>query len=281
MKREEGEERVTPQPLSPYKLNALFAAHFTTPLQEKRAEREQMSIRVAIGCRKGGVGKTALSASLASHFAHLGREVLIVDLDPQGNVTFGLGGDPGSDGAAELLKGRAVKPTLLHERISVLAGGPELNSVEVSSLEPEALRDALADQGLTYDVIIFDLPPYSEHLERLGLVAADQALIPVVAHPFAISGAVRIASLIDNRQERGRPGPQRYALVQSMIDLRRTLDRSLQESLCDLFPETEVFGFKQDISVAYALTEQIPLHDFDRRARVLEGLEEIGAWLDG
>ena len=240
-----------------------------------------MSIRVAIGCRKGGVGKTALSASLASHFAREGREVLIVDLDPQGNVTFGLGGDPGGVGAAELLKGEPVTPTLLHEHISILSGGPELNSVEVSSLEPEALRDALADQDLDYEVIIFDLPPYSEHLERLGLVAADQALIPVVAHPFAISGAVRISSLIDARRDRGRPGPQRYALVQSMIDLRRTLDRTLQESLSELFPETDVFGFRQDISVAYALTEQLPLHEFDSRARVSEGLREIGAWLDG
>ena len=240
-----------------------------------------MSIRVAIGCRKGGVGKSALSASLASHFAHHGREVLIVDLDPQGNVTFGLGGEPGGVGTADLLKGVPVTPTQLHEGISVLSGGPELNSVEISSLEPEALRDVISDQNLDYDVIIFDLPPYSEHLERLGLVAADQALIPVVAHPFAISGAVRIASLIEARQQRNRPGPKSYALVQSMIDLRRTLDRTLQESLAELFPGTPVFGFRQDISVAYALTQQLPLHKFDGRARVLEGLAEMGAWLDG
>ena len=78
-----------------------------------------MSIRVAIGCRKGGVGKSALSASLASHFAQQGREVLIVDLDPQGNVTFGLGGEPGAVGTAELLKGQSVKPTFLHDHIYV------------------------------------------------------------------------------------------------------------------------------------------------------------------
>ena len=240
-----------------------------------------MSIRVAIGCRKGGVGKSALSASLASHFAQQGREVLIVDLDPQGNVTFGLGGEPGAVGTAELLKGQSVEPTFLHDHIYVLAGGPELNSVEISSLEPEALRDVLHDQGLDYEVMIFDLPPYSEHLERLGLVASDQALIPVVAHPFAISGAVRIASLIEARQVRNRPGPQRYALVQSMLDLRRTLDRTLQESLSELFPDIPSFGFRQDISVAYALTEQLPLHEFDSRARVFEGLKEMGVWLDG
>ena len=240
-----------------------------------------MTICVAIGCRKGGVGKSALSASLASYFAREEREVLLIDLDPQGNVTFGLGGEPGARGAAELLKGEEVAAISLHEKISIFAGGPELNSVEVSALEPEALRDLLEDREGEYDVVIIDLPPYSEHLERLGLVAADHALIPVVAHPFAISGAARIAGLIEARQERQRPGPARYALVQSMIDLRRNLDKTLQESLKELFPGIETFGFRQDISVAYSLTEQQPLHLFDSRARVFPELEEIGAWLNG
>ena len=240
-----------------------------------------MTISVAIGCRKGGVGKSALSASLASYFAREGKEVLLIDLDPQGNVTFGLGGEPGSPGAAEFLKGGEIMPTQLHEHISILAGGPELNSVEVSRLDPEALRDLIADHQLQPDVMIIDLPPYSEHLERLGLVAADHALIPVVAHPFAISGAARISGLIEARQQRKRPGPSRYALVQSMIDLRRTLDRTLQESLKELFPKVPTFGFRQDISVAYSLTEQLPLHEFDHRAKVFPELEEIGAWLNG
>ncbi len=240
-----------------------------------------MTISVAIGCRKGGVGKSALSAALASYFAREGRSVLLIDLDPQGNVTFGLGGEPGARGAAEFLKGEEIIPTLLHDHISILAGGPELNSVEVSSLEPEALRDLISDHQLAPEVIIIDLPPYSEHLERLGLVAADQALIPVIAHPFAISGAARIAGLIDARRHRQRPGPSRYALVQSMIDLRRNLDKTLQESLSELFPETPTFGFRQDISVAYSLTEQLPLHVFDPRAKVFPELEEIGVWLNG
>ena len=188
-----------------------------------------MSLSVSIGCRKGGVGKSALSASLASHFATQGRRVLIVDLDSQGNVTFGLGGDPGSVGSAELLKGENITPVKVHENIDLLPGGPELNGVEISSLEPESLKDVLSDQAWNYDVTIFDLPPYSEHLERLGLVASDHALIPIVAHPFAISGAARIIDLIEARTQRGRPGPRSHALVLSMTDMRRSLDRSLDE----------------------------------------------------
>lgn len=240
-----------------------------------------MSLMIAIGCRKGGVGKSALSASLASHYASEGKQVLIIDLDPQGNVTFGLGGDPGASGSAELLKGEDVSPVSLHEGIDILPGGPELNSVEVSGLEPEGLKDALKARKFKYDVMIFDLPPYSEHLERLGLVASNIALVPVVAHPFAISGAARILELIEHRKRARRPGPKRYALIQSMTDMRRSLDKSLAESLEELFPGTARFNFRQDIAVAYALSEQVPLHSFDRRAKVITELHEIGAWLDG
>ena len=104
---------------------------------------------------------------------------------------------------AELLEGEEVSAVQVHDHISFFAGGPELNSVEVAALEPEALRDLIEDDDGSYDVIIIDLPPYSEHLERPGLVAADHALIPVVAHPFAISGAARIAGLIEARQGGG------------------------------------------------------------------------------
>lgn len=240
-----------------------------------------MSVTLAVGCRKGGVGKSALSASLASHYAAQGKRVLIIDLDPQGNVTFGLGGEPGAEGSAELLKGLPVMPVSLHEHIDVLPGGPELNSVEVAGLEPEGLKDALKARRFKYDVVICDLPPYSEHLERLGLVASKVALVPVVAHPFAISGAARILELIEHRKRARRPGPKRCALVQSMTDMRRSLDKSLAESLEELFPGTPRFSFRQDISVAYALSEQLPLHAFDKRAKVIPELEEMGAWLDG
>jgi chromosome partitioning protein len=242
-----------------------------------------MSVIVAIGCRKGGVGKSALAACLASHYAQAGRRALLVDLDPQGNVTFGLGGEPGARGAAELLRGEEVEPVELAPSIFALPGGPELNSVEVSGLEPEALRDALKARrlGARFDVVICDLPPYSEHLERLGLVASGAALVPVVAHPFALSGAARILELIEHRRRARRAGPKRCALVQSMVDLRRGLDKSLSESLDALFPSTPRFSFRQDTSVAYALSEQRPLHAFDPRAKVIPELAEIAAWLDG
>ncbi len=242
-----------------------------------------MSLIVAIGCRKGGVGKSALSACLASHYAQAGKRALLVDLDPQGNVTFGLGGEPGARGAAELLRGEEVEPVELAPNIFALPGGPELNSVEVSSLDPEGLKDTLKARRLSarFDVVICDLPPYSEHLERLGLVASAAALVPVVAHPFAISGAARILELIEHRRRARRAGPKRCALVQSMVDLRRGLDKSLSESLDELFPGTPRFSFRQDTSVAYALSEQRPLHSFDPRAKVIPELAEIAAWLDG
>ena len=240
-----------------------------------------MTLILSIGCRKGGVGKTALCASMASYFTYQKKKVLIIDLDSQGNVTFGLGGEPGGEGSAEFLKGKAISPLELHPNLFLFQGGPELNSIEINRLDPEGLQDRIQMSQFDFDVILIDLPPYSEHLERLGLVASDASLIPVVAHPFAISGAARIIELIEARKAHNRPGPKQYALIRSMTDLRRSLDRSLDESLEELFPNTPRFNFRQDISVAYALTDQIPLHQFDRRAKVITDLNLIGDWLNG
>lgn len=240
-----------------------------------------MALILSIGCRKGGVGKTALCASLASHYTEQNKKVLIIDLDSQGNVTFGLGGEPGGEGSAEFLKGHDIDPIELHPNLFLYQGGPELNSIEISRLDPEGLQDRIKASAFKVDVILIDLPPYSEHLERLGLVASEVALIPVVAHPFAISGAARIIELIEARQANQRSGPKHYALIRSMTDLRRSLDRSLDESLEDLFPKIPRFNFRQDISIAYALTDQVPLHQFDKRSKVIQDLNLIGEWLDG
>ena len=236
---------------------------------------------VAVGCRKGGVGKSALVASLASVFAHEGRRVLIVDLDPQGNVTFGLGGEPGAPGTAEFLLGEAVEPTEIRESLHILAGGPELNGREISALDPDDLRDAVQSKKAEYDVILFDLPPYSELLERFGLVASDRALIPVVAHPFAISGATRIIELIDGRKKRRKLGPKHWALVLSMVDLRRSLDRQLTSTLGEFFPAIDRLSFRQDTAVSFSLTDQIPLMEYEPRARVINDLNRIAEWIDG
>ncbi|WP_304518447.1 ParA family protein [Acaryochloris sp. 'Moss Beach'] len=114
-------------------------------------------------------------------------KVLIIDLDPQSNAGYVLGTDPTAPGTVELLQGKQPTPIQASENLYVLPGGPNLTGHSIQSLDPLDLSDAV--EPLQFDVVIFDCPPGVEYLERLGLVAADVALICTDAHPPCGNGS--------------------------------------------------------------------------------------------
>jgi chromosome partitioning protein len=234
-------------------------------------------IRVAIGAGKGGVGKTTIACGIASVLAHQGRQVLLVDLDPQSNAAWGLGADPTAPGTAELLLGQHPEPLEATHNLFVLPGGPALKGHDVVRLDPEALADAVTT--FSQDVLVFDCPPGLHHLERLGLVAADSALVVLDAHPFAIQGAARVISELESRQQKQRIGANRWALIMSRVDLRRSLDRDLDAALDHEFPGITRLTVRQDIALAVATTERRPLMDSAPGCRGAEDLQGVVRWL--
>lgn len=235
-------------------------------------------IRIVIAARKGGVGKTTLCTGLASVFAAAGKQTAVVDLDPQSNAAFALGVDPTATGAAALLLGHQVTPLEAMENLWVYPGGPHLTSREVDRAEPEDLLDRVST--LQFDVVLFDCPPGSEHLERLALVAANVALLALDAHPFGISGASRVLDVIANRRAKQRPSPAQVALVASRIDLRRSVDRGLGANLNELIPGLPVLRVRQDLALATAAAEGIPITKAAPVSRALEDLTAIKEWID-
>ena len=125
-------------------------------------------MRIVVAARKGGVGKSSITAALASLLAADGRRVLAIDLDPQSNLAFMLGSDPTAPGVARMLAGESVEPIEVMPNLEVLPGGPELARHDIARLDPEDLADIVVDWP--YDDILFDSPPGNEHLERLGIV---------------------------------------------------------------------------------------------------------------
>ena len=232
-------------------------------------------MKVAVAAGKGGVGKTTLACGIASVLAAQGQRVLLVDLDPQSNAAWGLGADPTQPGTAELLLGEQPVPIALTDHLAVLPGGPGLKGHEVMRLDPEALADAVAT--FDYPAIIFDCPPGLDHLERLGLVAAERALIVVDAHPFAIQGAARVIETLSARRQKNRPGAQRWALVMSRVDLRRTLDKDLDAALNAMFPAIDRLQIRQDVALALATTERTPV--MPTASRGVADLQAVVGWL--
>ncbi|MEE4376705.1 MAG: ParA family protein [Candidatus Competibacteraceae bacterium] len=235
-------------------------------------------MRIAIAAGKGGVGKTTIACGIASVLAAQKEQVLLVDLDPQSNAAWGLGADPTQPGTAELLLGDNPTPIQILDNLWVLPGGPGLKGHEVMRLDPEALADAITP--FEHTAIIFDCPPGWDHLERLGLVAAETTLVVVDAHPFAIQGAARVIETLSVRRQKQRQGAQRWALVMSRVDLRRTLDKDLEAALIAMFPDVDRLLIRQDVALSLATTERTPIASTaPQQCRGMTDLQNIIEWL--
>lgn len=232
---------------------------------------------IAVAARKGGTGKTTVACGLASVFAHQGYQVLVVDLDPQSNAGYVLGINPTAPGTAELLSGGSPQPLEAAPGLHVLPGGPNLAGHKIMSLDPQDLADAVAP--LDYEVLIFDCPPGVEYLERLGLVAADVVLVCTDAHPLAVLGAGRVLNELKLRQQKGRKGANRWALVLSKIDLRRSMDQALDKQLATTYSSTQRLIVRQDAILAWAAAERVPLMQYDSDCRGAKDLQVVVKWV--
>jgi chromosome partitioning protein len=232
--------------------------------------------RIAVAARKGGVGKTSIASGIASILVGQNKHVLVIDLDPQSNAAYALGVDPTAPGTAELLLGQNPTPLAAAPGLDVLPGGPNLTSQQVQSLHPEDLADAI--DHLNYDAVLLDCPPGNESLERLGIVAANVALVITNAHPFAIMGANRVIGVLEDYRSKSRRGPKEWAIVMSQVDERRALDKQLPQQLFKLYSDVKNFTIHQDVNIAQAGAQQLPLMDYAPKSRAVQELATVIDW---
>lgn len=200
---------------------------------------------ISVVNQKGGVGKTTTSVNLAAYLAHLGKFVLLVDLDPQGNASSGLGIDIDKiKGTYEAMAGmhdarELVIPTA-HEGLHVLGANPNLAgaSVElVSELNRERkLHGALMSLRNNYDYIIIDNPPSLGLLTINGLVASDSVVIPVQAEYYALEGLGQLMNTVELIKQSIKPDLEVLGAVITMFDPRTKLSRQVLEELYRHFP---------------------------------------------
>ena len=169
---------------------------------------------VSVVNQKGGVGKSTTAVNLAAFLAHLGKYVLLVDLDPQGNASSGLGHDISKlEGTYEAMAGiKSAKELILqtdHGGLHLLAANTNLAgaSVElVSELNRERkLYNALLEVRNDYDYVIIVNPPSLGLLTINGLVAADSVLIPMQAEYFALEGLGQLMQTIQMVRQSVKP----------------------------------------------------------------------------
>jgi len=198
-----------------------------------------MTLVIAIANEKGGVGKTTTALSLGAALAERRQRVLLIDLDPQANLTLGVGLRPGqaASSIADVLLGDAslpdvIRPTQVAD-LSIAPASDELLQAErflpVRQDFELILRDALNAQP-GYDSVVIDCPPALGPLTRSALGAADLLVIPTQCEFFSAFALRQVIPLVRSVRERVNPG-LRYRLLLTMVDLRNAMHRSLAEEI--------------------------------------------------
>ena len=200
---------------------------------------------IAILNQKGGVGKTTTAINTAAYLAKSGKTVLLVDFDPQGNATSGLGLDKQKIDTTilEVLFAnspidKAIQETSL-PGLFVLPANANLASAEVDLVDkPQRelyLRKAL--QGLTYDFIIIDCPPALGLLTLNALSAADNLLIPVQAEYYALEGLSQLLSVVQRVRQGLNTNLELLGVVITMFDSRTSLAEQVHDELKKYFAD--------------------------------------------
>ncbi len=198
-----------------------------------------MTTVLAITNQKGGVGKTTTAINLGAALAALERRVLLVDCDPQGNATRGLGVEPEPPHLYHVLSGQVPITEAVREtgfpNLGLVPAGHDLVGVEVEFVGLDGwqyrLRRALADVAKSFDMILLDCPPSLGHLTVLALAAAESVLVPMQCEYFALEG---ISALIKTlRRVRGSSNSKLAlgGILLTMHDERTNLSREVSDEV--------------------------------------------------
>lgn len=232
---------------------------------------------VAIANQKGGVGKTTTTINLAAALAECGSNVLIIDLDPQGNASTGLGieTDARENTTYELLLDDASLGDVILKTnvagVSIVPSTVDLSSADIELIANEKrsflLYDALrqpAMESYEFDFILIDCPPSLNLLTVNAMVAAHSVLVPLQSEFFALEGLSQLMLSIREIRQSANPGLRIEGVVLTMYDARNNLSQQVEadarENLGDIIFETKI---PRNVRVSEAPSFAMPVLEFD------------------
>ena len=200
---------------------------------------------IALVNQKGGVGKTTTSINLAASLGVLNKKVLLIDLDPQGNASTGVGINKGDVDKSiyDLLLGRCLANQAIvktnFKNLSIIPAtinlaGADIELIEKSKLNPEfqknfQLKFAISQISNLYDFIIIDCPPSLGLLTTNALTASNSVLIPVQCEFFALEGIMQLLNSIMLAQKKLNPSLEIEGVLLTMLDSRTNLGLEVVE----------------------------------------------------
>lgn len=197
---------------------------------------------IAVSNQKGGVGKTTTSINLASGLGYLGCKVLLVDFDPQGNATQGVGAEVGEDKLSvynlimDEYQVKDIKKQLASPPIDIIPAnislaGADLQMIKFEAGKEELLKSKLDPIKAQYDFIIIDCPPSLGLLNTNALTAADSVIIPVQCEYYALEGVTQLLLTIRLVQQLFNKNLMIEGVVLTMFDARTKLSVEVQQEV--------------------------------------------------
>ena len=253
----------------------------------KFSRKEELCVAkiVAIANQKGGVGKTTTAVNLSSCVAALGKRVLIVDLDPQGNTTTGYGIPKRSveKGTYEILIGEARASEAIRKteyRTDVIGSNTRLAGASLEMIDLPAresrLRKALAEVQKDYDFIFIDCPPSLDLLTLNGLSACDSVLIPVQCEYYALEGLSELISTLKTIRKKYNPYLDIEGVVFTMFSLRYNLTVQVVEQVQKYFgPKVYKTTIPRSIRISEAPSYGQPINFYEPKGKGSEAYMDL------
>lgn len=232
---------------------------------------------IAITNQKGGVGKTTTSTNLSACLAELGKKVLVVDIDPQGNATSGLGIEKNEleNTIYDLFIGECELDECLQkntlENLSVLPSNVNLSGAEIDLIGVEhreyILKKKLESIKDDYDYIIIDCPPSLNILTVNALSAADSVLVPIQCEYYALEGLSQLIYTINLVKKRLNPELKMEGVVFTMYDARTNLSLEVVENVKSNLKQTIYKTIiPRNIKLAEAPSRGMPINIYDPKS---------------
>ena len=236
-----------------------------------------MGRAIVVANQKGGVGKTTTAINLAAFLAEAGQKVLAIDMDPQGNMTSGLGVDKDAieNTVYELLLGETevegcVQKEVI-ENLSVIGSNINLSAAEIELIGQDEkeyiLQRAIAPIRDQYDFIIIDCPPSLSMLTINSMCLADTVLVPIQCEYYALEGLTQLIHTINLVQERLNPSLEIEGVVFTMYDARTNLSLQVVENVKSNL-EQNIYKtiIPRNVRLAEAPSYGMPINMYDTKS---------------